>query len=403
MLKLLNFICCIFATILIFIIKNRKNSNQKLFRFYNYQTKLIKNITMKNKIKTLGVALVGSMMATTAFTQMKVDGHQEWNLITGSSKGTGNILEKTVGKETRLRFTFDMGKLPNGMPLNTSFQIYGERGASGAATVEGASSSVNRGVLGDEYIINLGVTPALTVYAGGEVPKGIESVRTIQPNVTNRPADIIGNQAGAVDANDNTSGRNYIGFDYATAMKGVASFAFTPNARNALGQITDGAADSANKVGQTGSQYSFSYRLEPAAGLLIGAGILNSNQHGVVDEAKSRTAGIRYTIPGTALAVGYQYTNNTDATTATASIERKQNTLSAVFGVTKELNIGISRTETERVNEGVKQVDAKNTIVGAAYTLGGLQFLYTYLNSDNAANVAGREYQAHVFKTKVNF
>jgi len=289
------------------------------------------------------------------------------------------------------------------MPLNTSFQIYGERGASGAATVEGASSSVNRGVLGDEYIINLGVTPALTVYAGGEVPKGIESVRTIQPNVTNRPADIIGNQAGAVDANDNTSGRNYIGFDYATAMKGVASFAFTPNARNALGQITDGAADSANKVGQTGSQYSFSYRLEPAAGLLIGAGILNSNQHGVVDEAKSRTAGIRYTIPGTALAVGYQYTNNTDATTATASIERKQNTLSAVFGVTKELNIGISRTETERVNEGVKQVDAKNTIVGAAYTLGGLQFLYTYLNSDNAANVAGREYQAHVFKTKVNF
>jgi len=403
MLKLLNFICCIFATILIFIIKNRKNSNQKLFRFYNYQTKLIKNITMKNKIKTLGVALVGSMMATTAFTQMKVDGHQEWNLITGSSKGSGNILEKTVGKETRLRFTFDMGKLPNGMPLNTSFQVLGERGASGAATVEGASSSVNRGVLGDEYIINLGVTPALTVYAGGEVPKGIESVRTIQPNVTNRPADIIGNQTGAVDANDNTSGRNYIGFDYATAMKGVASFAFTPNARNALGQITDGAADSANKVGQTGSQYSFSYRLEPAAGLLIGAGILNSNQHGALDEAKSRTAGIRYTIPGTALAVGYQYTNNTDGTTATASIERKQNTLSAVFGVTKELNIGISRTETERVNEGVKQVDAKNTIVGAAYTLGGLQFLYTYLNSDNAANVQGREYQAHVFKTKVNF
>jgi len=361
---------------------------------------------MKNKIKTLGVALVGSMMATTAFTQMKVDGHQEWNLVTGSGKGSGNELEKTVGKETTLRFSWDMGKLPNGMPLNSSFRIYGERGTVGTVNAVGASANTDVGVVGDEWIINLGVTPSLTAYAGGEIPKGIESVRTIQPNVTNRPRDIIGATAytGLIDAADNTSGKNYLGFDFNTAMKGVLSVVVTPSARQATGQVSDGVASDANRVGGTKSQYSASYRLEPAPGLLIGAGFLKSEQHTNIDENESKTAGIRYTVPGTALAVGYQYTYNTDGTTATASVEREQNTVSAVFGLTKELNVGVSYTKTERTNEGVKAtVDTKAKVAGASYTLGALQLQYTYMNLENAAHTSGREYQAHVFKTKVNF
>jgi len=361
---------------------------------------------MKNKIKTLGVALVGSMMATTAFTQMKVDGHQEWNLVTGSGKGSGNELEKTVGKETTLRFSWDMGKLPNGMPLTSSFRIYGERGTIGTVNTEGASANTDVGVVGDEWIINLGVAPGLTVYAGGEIPKGIESVRTIQPNVTNRPRDIIGGTGytGLIDAADNTSGKNYLGFDFNTAMKGVLSVVVTPSARQATGQVSDGVASDANRVGLTGSQYSASYRLEPAPGLLIGAGFLKSEANTGVDENQSKTAGIRYTVPGTALAVGYQYTFNTDGTTATTSVEREQNTVSAVFGLTKELNVGVSYTKTERINEGVKAtVDTKAKVAGASYTLGALQLQYTYMNLENAAHTAGREYQAHVFKTKVNF
>jgi len=361
---------------------------------------------MINKTKTLGVALIGSMMATTAFTQMKIDGHQELNLITGSSKGPGNELEKTVGKETTLRFSWDLGKLPNGMPLSTSFRLYGERGVIGVANVEGASANADVGMVGDEYIINVGVTPDLTVYAGGEIPKGIETVRTIQPNVTNRPRDIIGSTGftGLIDAADNTSGKNYVGADLKTGMGGILSVAITPNARQATGQITDGIASDANRVGMTASQYSVGYRFDPVKGLRVGVGALKSRQHGNIDENESRTAGVSYTVPGTALAVGYQYTYNTDGTTATTSVEREQNTISGVFGVTKELNVGVSYTKTQRINENVKAtVETKAKVAGASYTLGALQLQYTYIDLENAAHTSGRDYQAHVFKTKVNF
>lgn len=187
---------------------------------------------------------------------------------------------------------------------------------------------------------------------------------------------------------------------------GQLSFAWNPN----MDGTGSSGSDRISPATKTRQGYSVGYKVTPAAGLTIGAGLTKIDADRTdFQDANAKTLGFTYA--SAPFAIGAQRINQEGLKTSQAATQKDQiDIISATYAVSKEITVGGSYASNERTIAGVKAGDdTKSYNVGVAYNLGPVVTSFNYENSydtpasGTVAPTNGRDVSITKLKVRANY
>ena len=346
---------------------------------------------MKTKNKIVSLALASALLTTSAFSQVTVSGYVETSVFSGDTKGLTNptIATKSIGNESLIKVA-GTGKMPNGQ--NASIYVTVDSDSGGIIAERG---------------FDVGIANGINFAYGFDRAFGSEIARTLTPFATNRITDVSGT-TGSADFSDVTSGEHAVGFTLTDLIgKGsTISAAWAPNMDAVTGTSNDTVLGTA---GQSG--YGAGVKLSPIAGLTIGGGFTKADSKDALKEdLTSKTLGFTYA--QAPFAIGLQRVKTDGQKTpvsASTPSEDQIDIISATYAVTKEITLGVARSEMERQRNTRSTVDAEVNIFSIAYNLGPVVVSLDHERAENVAtastanNVSGNDTNLTKAKVRVAF
>jgi hypothetical protein len=364
--------------------------------------KKYKNITLVTLLASS--MLVGSgasaQVTSASKAQVKISGYTEADYRAGQTKGNLSRTYQPLGGlyDTASANTTLAGDGRN-MGHETSVRFQTDHPLEGGLTAT-AMAELRRNVW-EEREVRIGATDGTWLFfAGNDVPRGIEIVRTINPTVNNRVTDIAGSSTGLIDVMDSSSSNQNFGLQIGKVIPGALSFSFMPNSVNALDTGTDtGGVSNAGE-----SRFSVGYLVD-VGNTRIGVGLLrgdNKSTNAAKGDSEAKTIGIRHTAGP--ISAGFQYHDNEAARVTAASTTQEQKTASITYALNKEISVGYAKTRAENIIAGVTgsgKVD--QDLLQAAYNLGPAVIQFDYAQVENPQYVNGTDMTILKAKVKVNF
>ena len=330
----------------------------------------------KTLLLTSALASV-ALISTASFAELKVSATQEWEFSSANQASNSND-NKLLGSQTDLNLKGG-GDLGNGNSYTTSYAISN----AGHDTVQ---ANLKMGGVD----IELGQNGAI----------GVEDVKAIVPFVNNRANDVAG--AGiSYDVTDLSSGKSYIGANFAAGSAGAISVGYNPNMGN--GKTTGTDAGIAGGTLSTGSAFTASFKGSLGVdGLTVGVGVLEgSNANSVNDDVASLTYGVAYNFGS--ISVGAQHIENTGDAAKTATSETIVDNYGVAFAASDSISLGLYRSDSKKEVEGVAGNKMESTILQIGYKLGAAKVSYDYVSSDNYAHSATNDVTLHKVKLMMAF
>ena len=198
-----------------------------------------------------------------------------------------------------------------------------------------------------------------------------------------------------------SSGKSYIGANFAAGSAGAISVGYNPNMANTRATGTD--AGIAGGTLSTGSAFTASFKGSLGVdGLTVGVGILEgSNANSVNDDVASLTYGVAYNFGS--ISVGAQHIENTGDAAKTATSETIVDNYGVAFAASDSISLGLYRSDSKKEVEGVAGNKMESTILQIGYKLGAAKVSYDYVSSDNYAHSATNDVTLHKVKLMMAF
>mgnify|MGYP002641155185 FL=1 len=331
----------------------------------------------KTLLLTSALASV-ALISTASFAELKVSATQEWEFSSANLASTSTN-NKLLGSQTDLNLKGG-GDLGNGNSYTTSYAISN----AGHDTVQ---ANLKMGGVD----IELGQNGSI----------GVEDVKAIVPFVNNRANDVAGTTTISYDVTDLSSGKSYIGANFAAGSAGAISVGYNPNMGN--GKTTGTDAGIAGGTLSTGSAFTASFKGSLGVdGLTVGVGVLEgSNANSVNDDVASLTYGVAYNFGS--ISVGAQHIENTGDAAKTATSETIVDNYGVAFAASDSISLGLYRSDSKKEVEGVAGNKMESTILQIGYKLGAAKVSYDYVSSDNYAHSATNDVTLHKVKLMMAF
>jgi hypothetical protein len=331
----------------------------------------------KTLLLTSALASV-ALISTASFAELKVSATQEWEFSSANQASNSND-NKLLGSQTDLNLSGG-GDLGGGNSYTMSY-----------AFSNAAHDTVQANLKMGGVDIELGQNGSI----------GVEDVKAIVPFVNNRANDVAGSGI-SYDVTDLSSGKSYIGANFAAGSAGAISVGYNPNMGNRKTTGTD--AGIAGGTLSNGSAFTASFKGSLGVdGLTVGVGILEgSNANSVNDDVASLTYGVAYNFGS--ISVGAQHIENTSGTVAkTASSETIVDNYGVAFAASDSISLGLYRSDSKKEVEGVAGNKMESTILQIGYKLGAAKVSYDYVTSDNYAHSATNDVTLHKVKLMMAF
>ena len=331
----------------------------------------------KTLLLTSALASV-ALISTASFAELKVSATQEWEFSSANLASTSTN-NKLLGSQTDLNLSGG-GDLGNGNSYTTSYAFSN----AGHDTVQ---ANLKMGGVD----IELGQNGSI----------GVEDVKAIVPFVNNRANDVAGTTTISYDVSDLSSGKSYIGANFAAGSAGAISVGYNPNMANTRATGTD--AGIAGGALSPGSAFTASFKGSLGVdGLTVGVGILEgSNANSVNDDVASITYGVAYNFGS--ISVGAQHIENTADAAKTATSETIVDNYGVAFAASDSISLGLYRSDSKKEVEGVAGNKMESTILQIGYKLGAAKVSYDYVSSDNYAHSATNDVTLHKVKLMMAF
>ena len=331
----------------------------------------------KTLLLTSALASV-ALISTASFAELKVSATQEWEFSSANLASTSTN-NKLLGSQTDLNLSGG-GDLGGGNSYTMSYAF---------------SNAVH-----DTIQANLKMG-GVDIELGQNGSIGIEDVKAIVPFVNNRANDVGGTATISYDVNDLSSGKSYIGANFAAGSAGAISVGYNPNMANTRATGTD--AGIAGGTLSTGSAFTASFKGSLGVdGLTVGVGILEgSNANSVNDDVASITYGVAYNFGS--ISVGAQHIENTADAAKTATSETIVDNYGVAFAASDSISLGLYRSDSKKEVEGVAGNKMESTILQIGYKLGAAKVSYDYVSSDNYAHSATNDVTLHKVKLMMAF
>ena len=331
----------------------------------------------KTLLLTSALASV-ALISTASFAELKVSATQEWEFSSANLASTSTN-NKLLGSQTDLNLSGG-GDLGGGNSYTMSY-----------AFSNAAHDTIQANLKMGGVDIELGQNGSI----------GIEDVKAIVPFVNNRANDVGGTATISYDVNDLSSGKSYIGANFAAGSAGAISVGYNPNMANTRATGTD--AGIAGGTLSTGSAFTASFKGSLGVdGLTVGVGILEgSNANSVNDDVASITYGVAYNFGS--ISVGAQHIENTGDAAKTATSETIVDNYGVAFAASDSISLGLYRSDSKKEVEGVAGNKMESTILQIGYKLGAAKVSYDYVSSDNYAHSATNDVTLHKVKLMMAF
>ena len=331
----------------------------------------------KTLLLTSALASV-ALISTASFAELKVSATQEWEFSSANLASTSTN-NKLLGSQTDLNLSGG-GDLGGGNSYTMSY-----------AFSNAAHDTIQANLKMGGVDIELGQNGSI----------GIEDVKAIVPFVNNRANDVGGTATISYDVNDLSSGKSYIGANFAAGSAGAISVGYNPNMANTRATGTD--AGIAGGTLSTGSAFTASFKGSLGVdGLTVGVGILEgSNANSVNDDVASITYGVAYNFGS--ISVGAQHIENTADAAKTATAETIVDNYGVAFAASDSISLGLYRSDSKKEVEGVAGNKMESTILQIGYKLGAAKVSYDYVSSDNYAHSATNDVTLHKVKLMMAF
>ena len=331
----------------------------------------------KTLLLTSALASV-ALISTASFAELKVSATQEWEFSSANLASTSTN-NKLLGSQTDLNLSGG-GDLGGGNSYTMSY-----------AFSNAAHDTIQANLKMGGVDIELGQNGSI----------GVEDVKAIVPFVNNRANDVGGTTTISYDVTDLSSGKSYIGANFAAGSAGAISVGYNPNMANTRATGTD--AGIAGGTLSTGSAFTASFKGSLGVdGLTVGVGVLEgSNANSVNDDVASLTYGVAYNFGS--ISVGAQHIENTADAAKTATSETIVDNYGVAFAASDSISLGLYRSDSKKEVEGVAGNKMESTILQIGYKLGAAKVSYDYVSSDNYGHSATDDLTLHKVKLMMAF